>query len=48
MNSNYSDLKTIFVDGEIFDYVNLDQSAMTYDKLVQTLDKPLKLILFLW
>ncbi len=46
MNSNYSDLKTIFVDGEIFDYVNLDQSAMTYDKLVQTLDKPLKLILF--
>lgn len=46
MNSTYSDLKTIFVDGEIFDYVNLDQSASTYDKLVQTLDKPLKLILF--
>jgi len=46
MNSPYSHLKTIFVDGEIFDYVNLDRSAITYDKLVQTIDKPLKLILF--
>lgn len=46
MNSHYSDLKTIFVDGEIFDYINLDRSVTTYDKLVQTLDKPLKLILF--
>lgn len=46
MNSHYSDLKSIFVDGEIFDYVNLDKSTATYDKLVQTLDKPLKLILF--
>jgi 4-hydroxy-tetrahydrodipicolinate synthase len=46
MSSHYSDLKAIFVDGEVFDYVNLDKSAITYDKLVQTLDKPLKLILF--
>jgi len=46
MNSPYSDLKTIFVDGEIFDYINLDKSTITYDRLVQTLDKPLKLILF--
>jgi len=46
MNSHYSNLKTIFVDGEMFDYVNLDKSVITYDKLVQTLDKPLKLILF--
>ena len=46
MNSHYSNLKSIFVDGETFDYVNLDQSVLTYDKLVQTLDKPLKLILF--
>ncbi|MDD3342517.1 MAG: ATP-binding protein [Sulfurospirillaceae bacterium] len=46
MNNNYSHLKSIFVDGEVFDYVNLDQSAITYDRLVQTLDKPLKLILF--
>jgi len=46
MNSSYCHLKTIFVDGEVFDYVNLDRSALTYDKLVQTLEKPLKLILF--
>ncbi|MBV5279168.1 MAG: ATP-binding protein [Campylobacteraceae bacterium] len=46
MNSSYSNLKAIFVDGEVFDYVNLDQSTITYDRLVQTLDKPLKLILF--
>ena len=46
MNSHYSHLKTIFVDGEVFDYVNLDRSAVTYEKLVQTLEKPLKLILF--
>ncbi len=46
MNSSYSDLKNIFVDGEIFDYINLDRSVTTYDKLVQSLDKPLKLILF--
>ena len=46
MNSHYSDLKSIFVDGEVFDYINLDKAALTYDKLIQTLDKPLKLILF--
>ena len=34
------------MDGEVFDYVNLDRSASTYEKLVQTLEKPLKLILF--
>ena len=46
MNSNYTGLKNIFVDGEVFDYVNLDKSAFAYERLVQTLDKPLKLILF--
>ena len=46
MTSNYTELKNIFVDGEIFDYVNLDKSALAYERLVQTLDKPLKLILF--
>jgi 4-hydroxy-tetrahydrodipicolinate synthase len=46
MNSNYTNLKSIFVDGEVFDYVNLDKSALAYERLVQTLDKPLKLILF--
>jgi len=46
MTSNYTELKNIFVDGEVFDYVNLDKSAFAYERLVQTLDKPLKLILF--
>ena len=46
MNSPYSDLKAIFVDGEIFDYIHLDRSVTTYDKMLQALDKPLKLILF--
>ena len=46
MNSKYTLLKSIFLDGEVFDYVNLDQSTLTYNKLVQTLEKPLKLILF--
>ena len=46
MTSNYTDIKNIFVDGEIFDYVNLDKSTFAYERLVQTLDKPLKLILF--
>ncbi len=46
MNSPYSDLKAIFIDGEVFDYINLDRSVVTYDRLVQAIDKPLKLILF--
>ena len=46
MTSNYTQIKNIFVDGEVFDYVNLDKSAFAYERLVQTLDKPLKLILF--
>jgi len=46
MTSNYAEIKNIFVDGEVFDYVNLDKSAFAYERLVQTLDKPLKLILF--
>ncbi len=46
MTSNYTEIKNIFVDGEVFDYVNLDKSAYAYERLVQTLDKPLKLILF--
>jgi len=46
MTSNYTEIKNIFVDGEVFDYVNLDKSAFAYERLVQTLDKPLKLILF--
>lgn len=47
MSNNFTEIKNIFVDGEVFDYVNLDKSAQAYERLVQTLDKPLKLILFL-
>jgi 4-hydroxy-tetrahydrodipicolinate synthase len=46
MNNNFTEIKNIFVDGEVFDYVNLDKSAQAYEKLIQALDKPLKLILF--
>jgi len=46
MESSYAEIKNIFVDGEVFDYVNLDKSTFAYERLVQTLDKPLKLILF--
>ena len=46
MNNNFTEIKNIFVDGEVFDYVNLDKSAQAYERLVQALDKPLKLILF--
>lgn len=45
-NNRYSTIKHIFVEGDVFDYVNLDKSTQTYEKLVQTLQKPLKLILF--
>jgi len=45
-NSQYEDLKNIFVDGAVFDYINLDKSSVAYEKLIQAIDKPLKLILF--
>ncbi len=45
-NSQYTDLKNIFIDGEVFDYINLDKSVAAYEKLIQAIDKPLKLILF--
>ena len=45
-NSQYTELKNIFIDGAIFDYVNLDKSSAAYEKLIQTINKPLKLMLF--
>ena len=45
-SSQYSDLKNIFIDGDVFDYINLDKSSVAYEKLIQAIDKPLKLILF--
>lgn len=44
--SEYLYLKNIFLDGGLFDYINLDKSTFVYEKLVQAIDKPLKLILF--
>lgn len=47
MNKNrYGDVKNIFIEGTVFDYVNLDKSTLSYEALVQALQKPLKLILF--
>lgn len=45
-NSQFTGLKDIFIDGEVFDYVNLDKSSYAYEKLIQAINKPLKLILF--
>ncbi len=45
-NSQFTDLKNIFIDGAFFDYVNLDKSSVAYEKLIQTINKPLKLMLF--
>ncbi|MBE0494879.1 MAG: ATP-binding protein [Campylobacterales bacterium] len=46
MNNRFTDIKQIFVEGNVFDYVNLDKSTLTYEKLAQSILKPLKLILF--
>lgn len=46
MNNRFSSVKDIFIEGNVFDYITLDKSVITYDKLVQALQKPLKLILF--
>ena len=46
MTNSYAEIKNIFADGRVFDYLNLDKSAFAYERLAQTLNKPLKLILF--
>lgn len=47
MSNKYTQLKQIFIDDNgVFDYVNLDKSALTYNKILNALQKPLKLILF--
>lgn len=48
MNTNdYTKIKEIFVEtGEIDDFVNLDKSRLAYHKILNALQKPLKLILF--
>ncbi len=44
-SSRFSDLKDIFLDTGVFDYVNLDKSSQAYEKIASAIDKPLKLIL---
>jgi hypothetical protein len=44
--NRFSDVKNIFVEGKVFDYVNLDKSVIAYDKLANAIGKPLKLVLF--
>jgi 4-hydroxy-tetrahydrodipicolinate synthase len=44
--NQFFDVKNIFVEGRVFDYLNLDKSVVAYDKLVNVISKPLKLVLF--
>jgi 4-hydroxy-tetrahydrodipicolinate synthase len=44
--NRFSDAKGIFVEGRVFDYINLDKSVVAYDKLANAISKPLKLVLF--
>lgn len=46
MNNRFSEVKDIFLESNVFDYVTLDKSVLTYEKIVKSLQKPLKLILF--
>ncbi|MBN2965371.1 ATP-binding protein [Sulfurospirillum sp. T05] len=46
MSNRFTEIKQIFAEESVFDYVNLDKSTLTYEKLVQCIQKPLKLILF--
>ena len=48
MNNNYTEIKNIFVEGsdKVDDFVNLDKSTLAYHKILNALQKPLKLILF--
>lgn len=46
MNNYFANIKDIFLEGDTFDYVTLDKSVFTYEKLLESLKKPLKLILF--
>ncbi|MDR2790345.1 MAG: ATP-binding protein [Campylobacteraceae bacterium] len=44
--NRFSDVKAIFIEGKVFDYINLDKSVIAYDKLSNAISKPLKLVLF--
>ncbi|PID48078.1 MAG: AAA family ATPase [Proteobacteria bacterium] len=44
--NNFGDVKNIFIEGDVFDYIGLNKSVFAYEKLVKSLQKPLKLVLF--
>lgn len=45
--NNYTEIKNIFVETDrVEDFVNLDKSTLAYHKILNALQKPLKLILF--
>lgn len=46
MSSHFANVKDIFLEGDVFDYITLDKSVLVYEKLIESLKKPLKLILF--
>lgn len=47
MSNNYTLIKDIFIeDDEVKNFVNLDKSTLAYHKILNALQKPLKLILF--
>lgn len=47
MSNSFTIIKDIFIeDNGVFDYINLDKSAMAYHKIMNALQKPLKLVLF--
>ncbi len=46
MSNRFTEVKDMFLESSVFDYVTLDKSVLTYEKIVKSLQKPLKLILF--
>ncbi|MDR3177785.1 MAG: ATP-binding protein [Campylobacteraceae bacterium] len=44
--NQFGNVKNIFIEGKVFDYINLDKSVAAYDKLSNVISKPLKLVLF--
>lgn len=47
MSNNYTQIKEIFIEiNKVSDFVNLDKSTLAYHKILNALQKPLKLILF--
>lgn len=47
MHNNYTEIKNIFVEGNaVTNFISLDKSTLAYHRILNALQKPLKLILF--